>query len=172
MIWSTKKKILISLMAISFLFAGYTLINNINKMPKAKPKEFNFVLNYGICAKNQIDTIKGQYTKDMITEPAITTNLVLTEEEMNTIYFEMRKINILSYPDKFTPMSFKRQTPFMTYSIKIFINGKEKNIYWKDEKVSESKKAVKLRELFRKIDKIIERKEEYKKLPEAKGGYC
>jgi len=167
----TKKKILISLLAISFSFVGYTLINNINKMPKAKPKDFNFVFNYGIGAKNQINTIKGQYTRDMITEPSVNTSLALTEEEMNTIYMEMRKINIWNYPDKFKPFRLCKQTPFETYYIKIFINGKEKGIYWSDENDSQSKKAIQLRKLFYKMHTIISNKEEYKKLPKPKGGY-
>jgi predicted RNA-binding protein with EMAP domain len=39
------------------------------------------------------------------------------------------------------------------------------------DNVSESKEAIQLRGLFKKIQEIIESKEEYKKLPEAKGGY-
>ena len=60
------------------------------------------------------------------------------------------------------------QTPFQTYSIKIVIDGKEKNIYWKDENVSKTKEAIRLRELFKKIEEIIINKEEYKKLPASK----
>ncbi|MBZ9689010.1 hypothetical protein G9F72_022190 [Clostridium estertheticum] len=83
----------------------------------------------------------------------------------------MKKINILNYPENFNPKSNIMQTPFQTYSIKIVIDGKEKNIYWKDENVSKTKEAMQLRELFKKIEEIIINKEEYKKLPPANGGY-
>jgi hypothetical protein len=140
-------------------------------LPNTKPKDFNFVFNYGVNAKNQLDTIKGQYTKDMVIDPSVTTNLILSDEEMSIIYSEMKKINILNYPENFNPKSNMHRTPFETYSIKIAIDGKEKYIYWKDENISESKKAIELRVLFKKIQEIIINKEQYKKLPVANGGY-
>lgn len=142
-----------------------------SQLPEKKPSDFNFVLNYGVNAKNQLDTPKGTYTKDMVTAPSVTTTLKLSDEEMNEIYTVMRNINILSYPDNFNPKSNMFQNPFQTYSIKIIANGKEKNIYWKDESVSNSKEAVKLRDLIKRIHEIISTKEEYKKLPEPQGGY-
>lgn len=90
---------------------------------------------------------------------------------MNTIYSEMKKISILDYPENFNQRSNTQQTPFITYSIKIIIDGREKNIYWKDETISNEKEDIKLRQLFEKIQEIITNKEEYKKLPEPKSGY-
>jgi len=142
-----------------------------NQFSTVKPKDFNFIFNYGVGAKNQLDTIKGKYTKDMIIEPSIITDLVLSDGEMNNIYLDMMKINILNYPENFNPESDVIQTPFLTYYIKIVIDDKEKNIYWKDENVSETKEAIELRMLFNKIEEIIINKEEYKKLPPTKGGY-
>jgi biopolymer transport protein ExbD len=141
-----------------------------NQLPESKPKDFNFVLNYGINAKNQLDTAKEQFTKDMITEPSITTNLKFTDEEMNTIYLEMRKSNILSYPENYDLDTAVSQKPFEEYSIKISFDGKEKIINWK-QTVTKTKEAVQLRELVSKIRKIIDNKEEFEKLPEPKGGY-
>jgi hypothetical protein len=131
----------------------------------------SILLNYGIGSKNQLDTIKGQYTKDMVTEPSVSTNLKLSDEDMNTIYSEIRNINILDYPDNFKPKSNVTQIPFCTYNFKVIVNGIEKNLSWADESVSQPKQAVQFRELFKKIQERIESKEEYKKLPEAKGGY-
>lgn len=105
-------------------------------------------------------------------DPSVTTDLKLSDEEMNSVYLEMKNINILSYPENFNPKSNIIQTPFQTYSIKIIIEGKEKNIYWKDENVSEAKEAIQLRRLFKKIQEITINKDEYKKLPTAKGGYA
>lgn len=153
------------------LFAGCNKTSTKDKFPLSKPKDFNFVFNYGVGGKNQLDTIKGQYTKDMVIEPSISTNLKLTDEEMNTIYSEMIKINILDYPEEFKPKNNVFQTPFLTYHIKIILDGKEKTISWEDENISKSKDAVQLRELFKKIQGIIVNKEEFKKLPEAKSGY-
>ena len=164
------KKIMF-LFLIAFTLVGCNSAVTKNQLPVIKPNDFNFVFNYGINAKNQLDTDKGQYTKDMIMDPSITTNLILSDEEMNSIYLEMRKINIWNYSENLNSKSNQRQTPFQTYSIKIVIDGKEKTIVWEDKSVAESKDAVKLRKLFEKIEEIIIQREEYKKLPQAKGGY-
>jgi hypothetical protein len=166
-----KNVICLCILLITTLLAGCTLTSTKNKLPSTKPKDFNFVFSYGVGAKNQLDTIKGQYTKDMVTEPSVSTNLKLSDENLDTIYSEIRKINILDYPDSFKPKNNAVQTPFYTYNFKIIADGIEKNISWEDENVSQSKEAIQLRELFKKIQEIIESKEEYKKLPEAKGGY-
>lgn len=160
-----------ALLIIAFILVGCNSAVTKNHLPITKPKNFNFVFNYGVNAKNQLDTVKGLYTKDMIMDPSVTTNLILSDEEMNSIYLEMVKINILNYSENFNKKSNRMQTPFYTYCIKIVIEGKEKSIDWKDENGSKSEDAVKLRELFKKIITIIIQKEEYKKLPPAKGGY-
>lgn len=165
------KAVYLYILLIAILLVGCNTTSTKNQLSLAKPKDFNFVFNYGVGAKNQLDTIKGQYTKDMVIEPSVSTNLKLTDEEMNTIYSEMMRINILDYPENFKPKNNGFQTPFSTYHIKIIIDGKEKNISWEDENISQSKEAVQLRELFKKIQEIIVNKEEFKKLPEAKGGY-
>ena len=170
MVSFTKKIMLFCLFISVSLFAGCGSTAK-NQMPDTKPKDFNFVFNYGVNAKNQLDTFKGQYTRDMITEESVTTELKLTEEEMNSIYLEMKKIDIMNYPDKFNPKGNVKSKPFTTYSLKIVINKKEKNIYWKNEILSDTKEANQLKEVFKKIYKVIESKEEYKKLPMPKGGY-
>lgn len=166
-----KKTMFLCLFLIGFSLFGCNSTSTENQLPSSIPKDFNFVFNYGVNAKNQIDTTKGQYTKDMVTDNSITTDFKLSDEEMNTIYSEMKKINILSYPENFKPKSNTLQTPFDTYLIKIIADGREKNISWKDENVSDSKDAVQLRELFKKIQEIIINKDEFKKLPEPKNAY-
>ena len=81
------------------------------------------------------------------------------------------RLQILDYSENFRPKNNSKQTPFYTYYVKIIADGMEKNISWEDENASQSKESVQLRGLFKKIQEIIESKEEFKKLPEAKGGY-
>ena len=148
-------------------------------MPKKKPKDFNFILKYGHSAKNIINTFRNEFTKDLIIDGDTTSSLKLTSEEMDTIYQVMRKINILEYPDEFSPPDcdksdpnlVHRVTPYSTYYFKIQINKKMKEIKWEDSNFSKAEKAVKLREIIDMIDKIIENKEEYKNLPKANGMY-
>jgi hypothetical protein len=172
---SLRTRIITSVSALAILSLIFFAINNLSStksnLPLTRPNDLNFEFNYGVGSKNQLNTIKGQYTKDMVAEPSISTNLKLSDEDMDTIYSEMRKINILNYPDNLNPKNNVKQTPYHTYNFKIIVNGIEKNIFWADENVSQSKQAVRLRELFKKIQEIIESKEEYKKLSKAKGGY-
>jgi len=163
-----KKMSALLLLIIFSILAG---CSSSSKLPDEMPKDFNFIFSYGVNAKNQLNTLKGQFTKDMVLEPSVTTNLKLSDEEMKSIYKEMIKINILSYPDKFEPKSNMYQTPFYTYSLKIIYNSMEKNIFWEDENASKASEAVKLRKLFDNIVQLIISKDEYKKLPPAKGGY-
>jgi hypothetical protein len=166
-----EKVMCLCLFLFAFSFAGCNSTSIKSQPTESKIKDFNFVFNYGVDAKNQLDTTQGQFTKDMVSDPSITTNLKLSEDEMNTIYSEMKKINILDYPDNFNPKSNTIQIPFDTYSIKINIEGKEKNIYWIDKSVSETEEAVQLRKLFKNIQEIIVTKEEFKKLPNPKSHY-
>lgn len=166
-----KKISILCFTLIFFSFAGCSQAKHTEKLPDEKPKDFGFVFNYGVGAKNQLDTAKGKFTKDMIVEPSVITDLKLTEEEMNNIYSQMKKINILSYPNNFKPRSNMRRMPVHSYTIKIIYGVREKNIEWEDESASDSSDAVQLRELFKKIEEIIANREEYKKLPKAKGGY-
>lgn len=167
----SKKVMYLCLFLIGALLVVCNLTSTKNNLPSAKPKDFNFVFSYGVGSRNQLDTIKGKYTKDMVAEPSISTNLKLSDEEMNTIYSEMRNINILDYSKNFNPENNAIRTPFYTYYIKIIADDIEKTISWEDENASPSKEAVQLRGLFKKIQEIIESKEEVKKLPKAEGGY-
>lgn len=159
------------ILSIAFSLAGCNSINLKNRLPSSMPEDFNFIFNFGGGAKNQLDTVKGQFTKDMIVDPPITVELKLSDEEMNAIYSDMRRIGITNYPENYDPKSNMIQFPSDTYSIKIIANGREKSIYWEDKSVSITKKAAQLRELFNKIEEMIISKDEYKKLPAPKGGY-
>jgi len=155
------------------IIAGYKLAEAYNQLPDERPKDFNFIFNFGVGAKNQLDTFKGQFAKDMVEpgEPPATTALRLTEDEMNIIYSEMKKINILSYPNNFTPKGTEECTPVFTSAIKIVVNGVEKNIHWENLQGSDTKTAIQLKAFFNKIFEMIINKEEFKKLPPAKGTY-
>jgi len=59
----------------------------------------------------------------------------------------------------------KNQTPHLSYSIKIIVNGIEKNIYWEDSSLTKSKKAIKLKGVFNRMVEIITAKKEYKDFP-------
>jgi len=92
------------------------------------PQDFNFILKYGIGAKNVLDTSGGTFTKDLISAGTRTAELSLTGKEMQGIYEEMERINIFSYFEKFSPKSDVFVTPHPTYYLKIQANRKVKEI--------------------------------------------
>ncbi|WP_426348641.1 hypothetical protein ACPWSR_12905 [Alloiococcus sp. CFN-8] len=159
------------LLLITTLLSGCSSLNSKNKLPPSKPVNFNFVFSYGVGAKNQLDTAKGQFTKDMVIDPSITTELKLSDKNMDAIYSELKKINILAYEENFQSKGFTESTPFITYNFSFTANGIEKKITWLDKNDSITEEAVQLRELFYKIRAMIESTEEYKKLPVAKPWY-
>lgn len=162
------KIFLLSLCSIFFII-GCNSSNN--KLPEKRPDDFNFVLKYGIQAKNQIDTFKSIYVKDMVNEDSKEINLKLSDKDMDEIYSIMKDIDILEYPDVFKPKSKISSKPYEEFYFKVLVNGKEKVIEWPEDNDSQSDEAVKLRKLFKRIHEIISTKEEYKALKDAKGGY-
>jgi hypothetical protein len=115
----------------------------------------------------------------MITLPSVKTILKLSDEEMNEIYKEMKDIDIFNYPDNLSPNDYYIKlkkpmvlvTPYCSYKFEIYYNGKTKKLLWDDEHQSQDIKATKLRSLINNIQSIIERKSQYKRLPQAEGAY-
>jgi hypothetical protein len=145
-------------------------------LPQTMPEDFALVLAYGVTLRNVLDTAAGTFTKDLISSevPTATTALMLSAEELKTIYAELRKIDIAGYAGLFHPKDTTgwRHTPFEAYYLHMRVAGQEKEISWEDEDDSAAPDAVALRDLFKRIRAMIEAKPEYKSLPAAEGGYA
>ncbi|MBC9786417.1 hypothetical protein H1S01_18335 [Heliobacterium chlorum] len=167
-----KKVYMIALILLVAILTGCTS-SKATPENVAMPDNFGFILKYGYGPKkNELNTMEGTFTKDLVIIDPVTTDLRLTTDEMKNIYEEMVKLDILSYPDEFFPESNMKVTPYRTYEFDVRFGNSTKKILWKDESLSESRKAVQLRSLFKKIINTIENKEEFKRLPEAQGGYA
>lgn len=156
-----------------------TSVPNIVPSPTPTTKNFNFIFRYGVGANNELDTFKGILTKDLVSgdPPTITASLILTENDLLRIYNKMIKIDFFNYPDNFIsvapPGEYGLSTsPSSSYYFKVVYDSKTKELTWKDESYyPKDEKRMKLLELTTFIQEIIESKEEYKKLPEIRGGY-
>ncbi|MHB1125728.1 MAG: hypothetical protein ACYC2T_02045 [Bacillota bacterium] len=142
------------------------------KMPQQMPANFQFVLKYGVGAKNVLDTSKDTFTKDLVTAGTATTKLRLTPGERLTIYEQMRDIDILSYPEVIKPLKGITVTPNVSYSLTISFGNIKKSIYWDSMSELNGQRSDELRNLISNIMTLIESKKEYKKLPPARGGYA
>lgn len=165
----------LSVIAVLFLVAILLGTIGCDKQTSGKAG-FNLVFKYGVTAKNELDTFKETYTKDMVADPSITIKLPLSEEEMNRIYQKMVEIDFFSYPETFrvtVPAGelTSMVTPFSSYYFTVENNSQIKKLSWADDVTNPDEKASKLRELIKLIKSIIESREEYKRLPEPKSGY-
>ena len=138
--------------------------------------DFNLIFKYSVGAKNELNTFKGTYTRDMILDPSITVKLSLSKEELDSIYQKMEAIEFFEYPDRFSvPIPPDGRvvmvTPYSSYYFKVIYDSKIKELWWEDEIKNDNIEADKLRELIKLIRDIIESKEEYKQLPPPRGGY-
>jgi hypothetical protein len=102
--------------------------------------------------------------------------LVLTAEEMDSIYQKMLAIDFFNYPDKFSVHVADNETkievaPYPTYLFSVVHDGKTKELLWHDKYVNSDPQADKLKKLINLIIGIIESKTEHKALPTPSGGY-
>ena len=147
---------------------------NTQNMPKDMPNDFDFSIQFGVQKKNEINTFEGTVTKDLIADGTATTELNLTEEEMQDIYGKMQEINIAETKG-FTPEPVNgvvcMQRPYEKDKWKIIINGETFTHLISGENCEPTNDAKQLIELRNYVFNIIKSKDEYKSLPESKGGY-
>jgi hypothetical protein len=136
------------------------------------------VASYGVGAKNVLDTAAGTFTKDMIMDPPVTTELHLTQTEMEDLNADLIRMKILDYPSNYQPDAADTGpsmsvTPHMTYKLEIHLGDETVfDLVWEDTTLSAKPAAIALRDWFKKLQQIIEAKPEWKALPPAQGGYA
>ena len=180
-----KLKILIVVCLFSVILNGCTNQNDSKTAMNEDAESFNFILKYGYLEENILNTYDGTFTKDFIT-----TKLELSEEERKSILDEMLIIDIFNYSEDFK--KYITITPCSEYTLEINFNGRKKTLNWNGNNIplksidpdakdrekaieyienDETRPVLDLIRLEQKIEKIIENKSEYKKLPEPQGGY-
>lgn len=151
-------------------------IPNFSKIEKKPSGEFNFILGFGRYARNILNTFEGTFTKDLV-KGFSTIRFQLSEEEIVLIEEKFRDIDILSYPAEFKPDSADPKgtitivTPCNSYYLRIELDGEIREIFWKDENSTKDQKSTALRDLIYEIEQMIYERDEYIKMPSAKGGY-
>lgn len=142
-----------------------------NTMPDEVPKDFDFLVQFGVGSKNEINTFDNTVTKDLVADGTITEKILLTKEETEMVYQKMKEINVLE-PKKLEPKKKScMQTPYDEDRWKIKLKGETITFYLSGEYCNLTKDAKQLIELRDYIFDIVLNKDEYKKLPESNGGY-
>jgi len=166
------------LLGLAVLYGAYRTTNTDSDLNPtlSNADSFNLILRYGVRAKNELNTLKGTYTKNMVNKPPITTKLQLTQEELDSIYLKALEIDLFNYPWTIRTMPkgdiIGEITPYSTYYLEVW-NGTTKNaVVWNNKYDTENEKYFDLMELVRLIIEIIEFHPEYQKIPEPTAGYA
>ena len=144
--------------------------------PVQPEPNFGFVLEFGPCSIDKLDTFKGEFTQDRVVEHPITIPMELTDEQMAMIYGKMIEINITGYPEVFqVPKPLMGEVVMLSspYNYDLTVeNGESKtSIRWTDNIVQPTTpNADRLRELFRLIIQMVQEHPGYQGLPEVKFG--
>ncbi|WP_449621835.1 hypothetical protein [Robertmurraya sp. Marseille-Q9965] len=139
-----------------------------NKTYELGANDFNFSLTYGTYGKQKIDTFNDIVVKDLIEDGTVEVHISLTEDELKQIYNEMMKLDIMG--DLNLGESNCISEPPHPTNWEIEMNGQRKSISYSDY-CDYPKDVEKLNQLKDFIHQIVSSKVEYKKLPEASGGY-
>jgi len=159
------------LLQASLLFACNSAV-----WPAQPESNFGFVLEFGSCSMDKLDTFKGEFTQDRVVEPSITLALQLSDEQMTMIYEKMVEIDLARYPEVFeVPKPLIGEVVMISspYNYALMVqNGESKtSIRWTDIIVQPTTtKADQLRELFRLIIQMVHEHPGYLQLPKVKFG--
>lgn len=139
-------------------------------------QDLNLIFKYGVGAKNELNTFKNTYTKDMVVDLPITINLTLSDQEIETIYTKMKAVNFFNFPQELpTPRDpnalITIVTPCDDFYLKVISDSGNKEYFWDNcgEKLYQN--FSELDELSNLIQDIIQSRTEFQELPEPRGGY-
>ncbi|MDP3772503.1 MAG: hypothetical protein Q8Q94_04005 [bacterium] len=127
----------------------------------------DLIFKYGVGGKNELNTFANTYTKDIVIGPSITVPFRLSEEEHARILTKITDLHI--FDQKKPALQPFRVIPCSSYYLKVRTDSSEKELSWSNcggEIIPDAWTAF-----TDFMISLIESKEEYKKLPPARGGY-
>ena len=72
-----KKKQYLLLLFVGMILVGcgvvYFFVKQQNRMPDTMPGDFAFDIKFGVQSRNEINTLQGTFTKDLISNGTVTT---------------------------------------------------------------------------------------------------
>jgi hypothetical protein len=177
------KRVFLFLLAVSYLWGveAMYLGSMDSDLGALEVNNYDLVFLYGVKGNrpdpvNRLDTMRGTFTKDMVSDPSITFELALTDEQMAEIMERIVEIGFLSYPSQYTPPTgpvVSSVTPYSTYHLKLYRDGvMVKQVRMDTDIVSDDPETGNLVSLFTLIIDIIESTDSWKDSPKPRSGYC
>lgn len=172
-------------LVIAIVIIVLSLVAFIVSRDKETNDGFNLIFRYGVGAKNELNTFKQTFKKDMVNKPSITIKMQLSDEELVGIHQKLDEVNLFNeisayqqklkkekeeYEEKIAkwidPWLPHTESHCSKYYIKINIDSTQKSINW-DCGV----RTPKVNEFLQYMYRIIESQEEYQKSPTPQAGY-
>jgi hypothetical protein len=168
---SYRKKLLVLASVCLIVVLGYYNIRSLFYTP-SYPDEFQIVLKYGVNTRNVLNTSAGTFTKDLVLDGSITTNLKLTEREMDMIWRLIQENEFYTLEEQYSPRASAIQ-PEYKYSLYVHAEGyPDRTIIMSDIRYDYESNEAAFLNITKKIVSLIESKPAYKKLPNPRGGYA
>ncbi|ADI00249.1 hypothetical protein [Salisediminibacterium selenitireducens] len=137
-------------------------------LPDEKPDDFAFSLKYGVTAANELNTYNNTYTKDLVEDGTATTEMILSNEEMNFIYEKFRSADVLGLPEENGESPCME--PYNRYELSMTVDDEDYTVKW--DTSCETIALNNWKDTMNVINReIIFPKDEYQSLPEPTGGY-
>lgn len=153
------------------LVLGYYNLRSLFYNP-SYPEDFEIVFKYGVRTRNILNTSAGTYTKDLIQDPPVTTELTLTERELDTIWQLIQENRFYTLEEQ----SWARaQSISPEYKYTLFVHAEgysDKGVTMTDLYSNYPPNEEAFFNITKKIVSIIENKPAYKALPKPRGGYA
>jgi hypothetical protein len=136
------------------------------------PDQPQILFYWGNYGRNRLDTLTGTVTKDLIVDGQVTAPLVLSASEVARIVALADSVGFFRLSSDLHPSPIMGdRTPCRTYLLRI-VNGSEAHVVrWDDCELGPSPERDRARIVGRAIELLVQHKEAFRKLPEARGGY-
>ncbi len=130
--------------------------------------------------KNELNTKKSVYLKDMVVDPALKIKLKLSKDEKLKIFKKLKEMDFWSYPAVYSyealdkNLSTSSTSPCSSFEMIVMCGGNIKEVKWNDcisGNRSVGQRYEKLEELSRLISKIVYEKKSYKNSKQSKAIY-
>jgi hypothetical protein len=157
--------------SVTIVLAYAMLMNSLPKYDSSK-NAVNIIFRYGVGAKNELNTLKGTYTKDLVMDGRATTSMVLSQEELKSIQTELTETGFFSIPENFPSNPSMTVDPQTDYCIIAQEGNQTKEVNWCNNSLMETNIQNNLTQLVTYLRSMIEQKPEYKSLPAPSGGYA
>jgi hypothetical protein len=143
------------------------------EMP-ARAADFAFTFEFSVCYREVLDTFDGTYTRQIAGEPDVHGPMVLNAEQMQAVYDKLVAIDFWSYPAEYRVPAAEVVavvSPYYRYALTVRNDGTTHAVAWTDDIVDPAPlEAVRLRELFTSLVRMVKATPEFQALPSASIG--